>query len=589
MIPADAARSVVAAGKARSVRRSESSTAIATSGAPRSMEPPITAVAESAPASPSLARSRARSAPRNAISSETAMPPATTPTEASSHLRRARQAGTSSLIKNSPDKTMRLTPTEYAVLGLLTWGEQSGYDLQKFAERSVGYFWTPAKSRIYATLPRLVEGGLVRRRDIVQSGRPNKQVYRLTKAGEEALRRWVAEEPLEPETSRNTLLIKLFFGDLAEPEEVLRHVRQRRAEAEQLRFMRCNAVYYGALDFRDLAERFSVDRTTLEPYEALTYLRRRGAAVPPMLIAKAGADEPAINGSIDRFVSAAREVGAPVELVTHPTGPHGFDVRARGVASRRIIRRTLAFFRERLRGSFALAARRPRPLRLLEPCVTRAERRGIVRFPASDRTRLIGVLLGSGPNAVVLAHQGGGGAPGDLCAWISYARRLRAAGYRVFVFDHRAHGSSGVPSAVQRYTAVDFDVVAAVRLVRARGARRVVLGGASLGGAAVLGGAARLLKPVDGVFTIGGTHTFGVVDVRGALRKLTIPLLFVAAEEDGGGQLAQEAREMYEWSISPAKRVEVFPGTAHGAPQLRDPVVRQLVDGWIREHVTSSG
>jgi DNA-binding PadR family transcriptional regulator len=130
---------------------------------------------------------------------------------------------------------MRLTPTEYAVLGLLTWGEQSGYDLQKFAERSVGYFWTPAKSRIYATLPRLVEGGLVRRRDIVQSGRPNKQVYRLTKAGEEALRRWVAEEPLEPETSRNTLLIKLFFGDLAEPEEVLRHVRQRRAEAEQLR------------------------------------------------------------------------------------------------------------------------------------------------------------------------------------------------------------------------------------------------------------------------------------------------------------------------------------------------------------------
>jgi DNA-binding PadR family transcriptional regulator len=130
---------------------------------------------------------------------------------------------------------MRLTPTEYAVLGLLTRGEQSGYDLQKFAERSVGYFWTPAKSRIYATLPRLVESGLVRRRDIVQSGRPNKQVYRLTKAGEEALRRWVADEPLEPETSRNTLLVKLFFGDLAEPEEVLRHVRQRRAEAEQLR------------------------------------------------------------------------------------------------------------------------------------------------------------------------------------------------------------------------------------------------------------------------------------------------------------------------------------------------------------------
>lgn len=120
-------------------------------------------------------------------------------------------------------------------MGLLTWGEQSGYDLQKHAEQSVGYFWTPAKSRIYAILPRLVEAGLVRRRDIAQSGRPNKQLYRLTRAGEEALRGWVAENPLEPETSRNTLLVKLFFGELAEPEDMLRHIRQRRAEAEQLK------------------------------------------------------------------------------------------------------------------------------------------------------------------------------------------------------------------------------------------------------------------------------------------------------------------------------------------------------------------
>src|SRR5918992_247670 len=109
---------------------------------------------------------------------------------------------------------MELTATEYAVLGLLTRGEKSGYDLRKSAERSVGYFWTPAKSRIYAILPRLVDAGLVRRRDVAQSGRPNKQVYRLTRTGVEALRHWVAEQPLEPETSRNSLLVKMFFGDL---------------------------------------------------------------------------------------------------------------------------------------------------------------------------------------------------------------------------------------------------------------------------------------------------------------------------------------------------------------------------------------
>lgn len=130
---------------------------------------------------------------------------------------------------------MELTPTEYAVLGLLTYGEQSGYDLQKSADRSVGYFWTPAKSRIYAILPRLVDAGLVRRRDVVQEGRPNKQLYRLTPSGERALRDWIAVSPLDPEPSRNILLVKVFFGDVASPEEVLRQIRQRREEAEELK------------------------------------------------------------------------------------------------------------------------------------------------------------------------------------------------------------------------------------------------------------------------------------------------------------------------------------------------------------------
>ena len=48
-----------------------------------------------------------------------------------------------------------LSDTEYAVLGLLTFGERSGYELDKLAGRSIGYFWRPAKSKIYAILPRL--------------------------------------------------------------------------------------------------------------------------------------------------------------------------------------------------------------------------------------------------------------------------------------------------------------------------------------------------------------------------------------------------------------------------------------------------
>jgi PadR family transcriptional regulator AphA len=53
----------------------------------------------------------------------------------------------------------KLSMTSYGVLGLLTFGAMSGYDLTKQAERSIGYFWTPAKSQVYSELRRLAEMG----------------------------------------------------------------------------------------------------------------------------------------------------------------------------------------------------------------------------------------------------------------------------------------------------------------------------------------------------------------------------------------------------------------------------------------------
>jgi DNA-binding PadR family transcriptional regulator len=129
----------------------------------------------------------------------------------------------------------RISATDAALLGLLTQGgELSGYDLQRRAETSSGFFWSPAKSRIYAVLPQLVTRGYATSREVVQSGRPNKQLYRVTKAGRAALQEWLEEPPvLEPE--RAPLLLKLYFGELLEPEVLLAHVRKVRAEALALK------------------------------------------------------------------------------------------------------------------------------------------------------------------------------------------------------------------------------------------------------------------------------------------------------------------------------------------------------------------
>jgi PadR family transcriptional regulator AphA len=131
--------------------------------------------------------------------------------------------------------TEALTTTECAVLGLLTRRAMSGYDLKKAIETSVGYFWGPAKSQIYAVLPRLVEAGYATSKKVAQSQRPDKQVYRITARGREAFKEWIAEPPSPPQPNRNPLLLKLYFGDLSSPEKLAEHVHERRVAAEQLK------------------------------------------------------------------------------------------------------------------------------------------------------------------------------------------------------------------------------------------------------------------------------------------------------------------------------------------------------------------
>ena len=127
----------------------------------------------------------------------------------------------------------QLSDTEYAVLGLLTFGEQSGYELDKLARRSIGYFWQPAKSKIYAILPRRVERGLAVSSPVAQDGRPAKRLYRITPSGEASLRNWlISGEPVF-RTTRDGLLVKLFFGGLGELDGLRTQLLERKREAEQ--------------------------------------------------------------------------------------------------------------------------------------------------------------------------------------------------------------------------------------------------------------------------------------------------------------------------------------------------------------------
>jgi DNA-binding PadR family transcriptional regulator len=133
-------------------------------------------------------------------------------------------------VRTIPRKTTRLTTAEAVTLGLLAEEkERSGYDLLKRAEGSVGYIWAPAKSQLYATLPRLVGAGLASRRDVRQERRPDKQVYRLTRAGRQALRTWL--EHRMPR-SWEEVLLKTFFAKLTSADALVPQLAEYRLSQE---------------------------------------------------------------------------------------------------------------------------------------------------------------------------------------------------------------------------------------------------------------------------------------------------------------------------------------------------------------------
>lgn len=104
----------------------------------------------------------------------------------------------------------------YALLGLLARGEQSGYDLSQGLKDPVSYFWHAQHSQIYPELVRLEAAEFVQHTHVEQSARPDKKVYRLTPAGDEALRAWLAAATDVPK-KRDEVVLKAYSIWLADP------------------------------------------------------------------------------------------------------------------------------------------------------------------------------------------------------------------------------------------------------------------------------------------------------------------------------------------------------------------------------------
>jgi alpha/beta superfamily hydrolase len=185
-----------------------------------------------------------------------------------------------------------------------------------------------------------------------------------------------------------------------------------------------------------------------------------------------------------------------------------------------------------------------------------------IRFRTRDGVTLAGAVVGSGPVGAVLIHQ----YPRDYCGWLPYAGYLARHGVRALLFDLRCFGQSPCPPGGRGH-AID-DVAAAMAEARRRGARRVALVGASMGGAIAVVAAARL-HPAAVVDLSGERDTTALTpgidaNAGAAAQGVTAPALFAVARGDRYVPVP-DMRAVERRVRSSTKRLIVLPAVAgHG-------------------------
>ncbi len=200
----------------------------------------------------------------------------------------------------------------------------------------------------------------------------------------------------------------------------------------------------------------------------------------------------------------------------------------------------------------------------IDRCGSPAMKARLVRMRTSDGVTLDGAEVGSGPHGAVFLHESGT----DLCNWWPFAKDLADGGVHALMIDQRCVGASDCPNGAPAIDAA-ADVAAAVAELRRQGATRVVVVGASLGGANALVAASVLGAKVDGVASLSGEPNLRPqLDVPKVIGRLRAPLLLAVAHGDGYVSIP-ETRAMLRRAGSKDKRMIVRPITAgHGTEML---------------------
>ncbi|HET7629182.1 MAG TPA: PadR family transcriptional regulator [Bacillales bacterium] len=121
----------------------------------------------------------------------------------------------------------------YAILGLLSEQDASGYELtQRFKETMI-HFWHAHHTQIYRELAKMEQEELVGHRDVHQDDHPDKKVYSITDEGFLALLKWLTEGEIAPPKLKDGRLLKISLFHLISADKAIAQLEKSKKDHKE--------------------------------------------------------------------------------------------------------------------------------------------------------------------------------------------------------------------------------------------------------------------------------------------------------------------------------------------------------------------
>ncbi len=114
--------------------------------------------------------------------------------------------------------------TDYVILGLLSESPLTGYEMKSLIDMRFRFFWNESYGQLYPALKSLSSEGLIEELVMEQNSKRAQKRYQITAEGVIALQQWL-HLPVEKESVRLEILLKMYFSNLVNEEVMMSHIQ----------------------------------------------------------------------------------------------------------------------------------------------------------------------------------------------------------------------------------------------------------------------------------------------------------------------------------------------------------------------------